>query len=79
MHLIFFKFLISVIISNGSGGSGEVCFASGPQRCDDPVSGDQGQERHGERDLPDVLPPHGEGGRQEGWHNLNPIIVHIDF
>lgn len=48
------------------GGSEEVRSASGAQRCDDPVQGDKGQEGHGERHIPHVLPPPGEGGRQEG-------------
>ena len=59
-------FLISVHLSYVSGGSGEVCSASGSQRRDHPVQGHQGQERCGEGHLPDVLPPHGEGGWKEG-------------
>lgn len=64
----FSALLISVSISNVCGGPREVRFAPSPQRRDNPVSGHEGQERRGERHLPDLLPPPGEGERQEGRH-----------
>lgn len=60
--------LVAVGVSDVSGGPREVLFASGPPRRDHRVQGHQGQARHGEGHLPDVLPPHGEGGRQKGRH-----------
>lgn len=52
-----------------------VCFASGSQRCDHPVSGDEGQERDGEGHLPDLLPAPGEGGRQKGLRLHSFVII----
>lgn len=61
-----FSALFPVLLSHVCGWSQGVCFASGSQRCDHPVSGDEGQERDGEGYLPNILPPPGEGGRQKG-------------
>lgn len=77
----FLLWAISVSISDLCGGPKEVCSASGSPRCDHPVPGDEGQERHGERHLPNLLSPPGEGGRQEGRNPLikyNTVLVHIN-
>lgn len=72
---------ISVSVSDLCGGPKEVRSASGSPRCDHPVPGDEGQARHGERHLPDLLSPPGEGGWQEGRKSsikYNTVLVHID-
>lgn len=56
------------VISDVAGGSWDVRLAPCSQRRDDPLQGDQGQERHGEGHLSNLLPPHGEGRWKEGRH-----------